>query len=148
MGGPTWNFGGGLTYPCHGTGWSYSGCSVTTNSPAFFWERQQSQQWAFWRYALHETQSQLDVNSTSNNEMDGAKNYKNVPAKFMCLWSILITFVKSVVNLWLPSHVLFILYSVFDGTVLLQWCCSATTEFVQCLVWFDPVCVVFRLCYL
>jgi len=20
MGGPTWNFGGGLTYPCHGTG--------------------------------------------------------------------------------------------------------------------------------
>jgi len=19
MGGPTWNFGGGLTYPCHGT---------------------------------------------------------------------------------------------------------------------------------
>jgi len=21
MGGPTWNFGGGLTYPCHGTAW-------------------------------------------------------------------------------------------------------------------------------
>jgi len=30
MGGPTWNFGGGLTYPCHGTGrgiapWSWKG---------------------------------------------------------------------------------------------------------------------------
>ena len=23
MGGPTWNFGGGLTYPCHGTGRKY-----------------------------------------------------------------------------------------------------------------------------
>ena len=24
MGGPTWNFGGGLTYPCHGTIWPYT----------------------------------------------------------------------------------------------------------------------------